>query len=82
MQSIDINKNRQNKKTYENRFIYLDLLRYLHAMLLMTCQDMIYTIRAKKIPAEFTYKVFQRLELNIKLPTNQYMNWNSIHIYL
>ena len=75
-------KNRQNTKTYGNRFINLDLIRYLHAMLLMTHQDMIYTIRAKKIPAEFTYKVFQRLELNIKLPTNQYMNWNSIHIYL
>ena len=76
-------KNRQNTKTYENRFIDLDLLRYLHTMHLMTHLDMIYNptrAKKKKKAADFTYKVFQRLELNIKLPTNQYMNWNSIHI--
>ena len=77
-------KNRPNTKTYENRFIDVDLLRHLHKMLLMTHQDMIYirhkSKKKKKKPADCTYKVFQRLELNIKLPTNQYMNWNSIHI--
>ena len=35
-------KNRQNTKTYENRFIDVDLLRHLHKMLLMTHQNMIY----------------------------------------
>ena len=51
-------------------------------MLLMTHQDMIYIHHKskKKKTADFTYKVFQRLELNIKLPTNQYMNWNTIDI--
>ena len=75
-------KNRQNTKTYENRLIDLDLLRYLHTMHLMTHQDMIYnpTRPKKKKAADFTYKVFQRSELNIKLPTNQYMNWNTIDI--
>ena len=42
-------KNRQNTKTYENRLIDLDLLRYLHTMHLMTHQDIIYNpTRAKK----------------------------------
>lgn len=52
-------KNRQNTKTYGNRFINLDLLTYLHAMLLMTHQDMIYTIRAKKYQLSLLIKFFK-----------------------
>lgn len=32
--------------------------------------------------ADSTYKDLQILEFNIKLATNQYMNWNSVYICL
>ena len=59
-----------------------DLLKYLPVMLPRAYQGMIYDVRTKKVPAYSTYKNLQTLEFNIKLPENQYMNWNSVHICL
>lgn len=36
----------------------------------------------KKNSADATYKYIQKLEFSIKLPENQYMNWDSVHIFL
>ena len=36
----------------------------------------------EKVPADSTHKDFQILEFNIRLPANQYVNWNSAHICL
>ena len=59
-----------------------DLLKYLPAMLSLDYQGMVYAVTTKEGLADLTYKDFQTLKFNIKLPANQYMNWNTVHICL
>ena len=49
-------------------------------MISLSYQGMIYAVRAKTALADVNYKDIQISEFNIKLPSNQYMNWNSVHI--
>ena len=41
---------------------------------------MVLNVNTIKRSADSTYKDLQSLENNIKLPANQYMNWDSVHI--
>ena len=41
---------------------------------------LIYGIKTKNVSADSTYKNLRTLEFNIKLPTNQSINWHSVHI--
>ena len=59
-----------------------ELIRYLPGITDISYQGMIYVARIKKVPVDSTHKDFQTLEFNIKLPANQYMNLNSVHICL
>lgn len=43
-------------------------------------QGLVYNTE-KKVPTESTYKNFETLEFNVKLPSNQCISWNSFHIY-
>ena len=43
-------------------------------------KHLIYGIKTKNVSAYSTYKNLRTLEFNIKLPTNQSINWNSVDI--
>ena len=60
--------------------IHADLVKYLSGFLLLAKQSMIFNVKTIKWSADSTYKDLQTLDFNIKLPANQYMNWNSVHI--
>ena len=59
-----------------------DLIKYLPTIAQLDYHGMINTTKTKKVFADLTYKDFQVLEFNVKLPVNQYMNWNSVHLCL
>ena len=66
------------QRLLKDRIIDQYLPKYLPGMPPLAYQGMIYTVKTKK-PADSTHKDLQTLEFNIKLPANQYMNWNSLH---
>ena len=56
-----------------------NLIKYLPSMAELAFKVLIYGIKNKKISADSTYKNFKTLKFNMKLPTNQCFNWNSVH---
>ena len=57
-----------------------NLIKYLPSMAELAFKRLIYDIKTKNVSADSTYKNLRTLEFNIKLPTNQSINWNSVHI--
>ena len=57
-----------------------NLIKYLPSMAELAFKRLIYGIKTKNVSADSTYKNLRTLEFNIKLPTNQSINWNSVHI--
>ena len=57
-----------------------NLIKYLPSMAELAFKHLIYGIKTKNVSADSTYKNLRTLEFNIKLPMNQSINWNSIHI--
>ena len=55
------------------------LIKYLPRMAELAFKGLIYGNKNKKVSADSTYKNFKTLKFNIKLPTNQCFNWNSVH---
>ena len=53
-------------------------------MLPLSYQGMIYSVRTKKVIAGQAYKDLsvETLVFNIKLPANQNVNWNGVHLCL
>ena len=56
-----------------------NLIKYLPSMAELAFKGLIYGNKNKKVSADSTYKNFKTLKFNIKLPTNQCFNWNSVH---
>ena len=56
-----------------------NLIKYLPSMAELAFKVLIYSIKNKKVSADSTYKNFKTLKFNMKLPTNQCFNWNSVH---
>ena len=56
-----------------------NLIKYLPSMAELAFKGLIYGNKNKKVSADFTYKNFKTLKFNIKVPTNQCFNWNSVH---
>ena len=57
-----------------------NLIKYLPSMAELAFKSLIYGIKTKNVSADSTHKNLRKLEFNIKLPTNQSINWNSVHI--
>ena len=57
-----------------------NLIKYFPSMAELAFKRLIYGIKTKNVSAHSTYKNLRTLEFNIKLPTNQSINWNSVHI--
>ena len=55
------------------------VIKYLPSMAELAFKGLIYDIKNKKVSADSTYKNFKTLKFNIKLPTNQCFNWDSVH---
>ena len=55
------------------------LIKNLSSMAELAFKGLIYGIKNKKVSANSTYKNLKTLKLNIKLPTNQCFNWNSVY---
>ena len=55
------------------------LIKNLSSMAELAFKGLIYGIKNKKVSADSTYKNFKTLKFNMKLPTNQCFNWNSVH---
>ena len=55
------------------------LIKNLSSMAELAFKGLIYGIKNKKVSSNSTYKNLKTLKLNIKLPTNQCFNWNSVH---
>ena len=55
------------------------LIKNLSSMAELAFKGLIYGIKNKKVSADSTYKNFKTLKFNIKLPTNQCFNWNSVN---
>ena len=56
-----------------------NLIKYLPSMAELAFKVLIYSIKNKRVSADSTYKNFKTLKFNMKLPTNQCFNWNSVH---
>ena len=55
------------------------LIKNLSSIAELAFKGLIYGIKNKKVSANSTYKNFKTLKFNIKLPTNQCFNWNSVN---
>ena len=55
------------------------LIKNLSSIAELAFKGLIYCIKNKKVSANSTYKNFKTLKFNIKLPTNQCFNWNSVN---
>ena len=79
----DIDKEmNQLKKLLRKLVMDADLLRYLPEMLPVAYLGMIYPVRTKNIIADWTDKDLKALEFHIKLSAYQYMNWNSVYLWI
>ena len=57
-----------------------NLIKYLPSMAELAFKRLIYGTKTENVSADSTYKKLRTLEFNIKLPTNQSINWNSVQI--
>ena len=88
VKSIDISTNFE-KITNKLRKLYSllnsavmdeDVTKYLPGIDKLRYQGLIYFAKTIRDPSESTYKDLQTVKLKIKLPANQYVNLNSVHL--
>ena len=56
-----------------------NVIKDLPSMAELAFKGLTYGNKNKKVSADSTYKNFKTLKFNIKLPTNQCFNWNSVN---